>query len=116
MKPLYFCFAVLVFIITSFTFSIYTAEASYHFSNYNGVPPIHIASGARKSPIGLTPDQIKTIYHLPKSGGHGTIAIITAYHDPTIESDLAIFNKQFSLPPCSSSNGCLEKHPLSSSD
>ncbi|MDE2071197.1 MAG: hypothetical protein KGI70_00485, partial [Patescibacteria group bacterium] len=71
------------------------AEASYHFSNYKGRPPIHVYGGASKTPSGVTPDQIKNIYHLPLIGGSGTIVIVGAYDDPTIESDLATFSIQF---------------------
>ncbi len=90
------------------------ADASYHFSNYRGKPPIHILAGTSKTPKGMTPDQIKKIYRLPVSGGKGTIAIIGAYDDTSIEADLATFSKTFDLPPCTSANGCFTKHPMSS--
>ncbi len=86
-----------------------TAGAAYHFSDFQAHPPIHIfATGA--TPKGISPDAIKAIYHLPKKGGHGTIAIIGAYDDATIENDLNVFTKTFGLPECSSKNGCFEKH------
>lgn len=89
------------------------AEAAYHFSDYRGRPPIHVLSGTSKMPVGMTPAQIKTIYHLPKTGGTGTVAIIGAYDDKTIEKDLDDFSKQFGLPPCTGKNGCFEKHLIS---
>jgi subtilase family serine protease len=89
--------------------------ATYHFSNYKGRPPIHIYGSSTKTPVGLTPDQLKAAYHLPSSGGHGTIAIVGAYDDPTIEGDLGVFSKQFHLSDCTVANGCLEKHPMSKS-
>lgn len=109
------CFAtcIIIFIIC-FVVDAHVASASYHFSNFKGVPPIHVAAGSTKSPTGLSPDEIKTIYHLPKSGGRGTIAIVGAYDDKTLESDLAIFDKQFNLPACTIANGCLTKHAMSS--
>ena len=69
-----------------------------------------------KSPAGMTPDQIKAAYGLPKNGGHGTIAIIGAYSDASIESDLAAFDMQFKLPACSTANGCFERHLMSAKE
>ncbi len=84
--------------------------AAYHFSNYKGKNPIHIYKSDTKLPKGISPDQIKQIYNLPKTGGHGTIAIVDAYDDVTMESDLAVFDKTFNLPDCTTKNGCFEKH------
>jgi subtilase family serine protease len=58
----------------------------------------------------LSPDQIKHAYNLPSSGGSGTIVIVGAYDDATIEKDLNIFSQQFHLPQCTTSNGCFAKH------
>jgi subtilase family serine protease len=96
-----------LFFITSF------AQASYHFSNYKGMPPIHELGGASKTPQGMRPQEIKTIYRLPASGGHGTIVIVGAYNDATIEADLGAFSKTFNLPACTAANGCFTKHPMS---
>jgi len=72
--------------------------------------PIHVLGSAATTPKGLSPDQIKTAYRLPKSGGSGTVALIEAYDDKELESDLAAFDAKFNLPACTVSNGCLEKH------
>ncbi len=88
------------------------SEASYHFSNFRGRPPIHQFGNASKTPIGMTPAQIKKIYNLPLDGGHGRIAIIGAYDDISIEKDLNDFSKQFHLPECTTKNGCFEKHKI----
>src|ERR1700722_16714526 len=86
--------AVFILILSASVFIVpRAAEASYHFSNYKGTPPIHVLGSSTKSPVGMTPSEIKTIYHLQQSGGHGTIAIIGAYDDKTIEADLATFSK-----------------------
>lgn len=74
-------------------------------------PPIHIKNNST-TPLGLTPAQIKTVYHLPNTPGKGTVAIIDAYDTPTIQNDLAVFNKQFNLPSCTTENGCLEIHKM----
>lgn len=89
------------------------AHAAYHFSDFRGRPPVHIYGGARTSPVGMSPDQIKAVYHLPARGGRGTIAIIGAYNDATLEKDLAVFDARFGLRACTSANGCLERHAMS---
>lgn len=101
---------VLLFI---FLLCVPTTDAAYHFSNYRGRPPIHVNAGTSKVPQGLTPSEIKAIYNLPSTGGKGTIAIIDAYDDVSIEKDLATFSTTFHLAPCTTSNGCFEKHPMS---
>ena len=58
---------------------------------------------------GLDPRVVKAAYSLSTSAlaGEGTtIAIVTAYHNPTAESDLAVFSRQFGLPECTVANGC----------
>ncbi len=84
-------------------------EAAYHFSDFRARSPIHIfASGAL--PKGISPDAIKAIYRLPKRGGQGTIAIIGAYDDATVENDLRVFDQTFGLTECTAKNNCFEKH------
>ena len=93
----------------------HAAFAAYHFSNYKGIPPIHVYA-TTKTPVGMPPSQIKKIYGLPASGGKGTIVIVGAYNDATIESDLAVFSKQFDLPACTTVNGCFTKHLMSAKE
>jgi subtilase family serine protease len=94
-------------------FSTNSASASYHFSNFKGKPPIHIYKGASSKPNGgFTPAQIKSFYGLPATGGHGTIVIIGAYDDATLEKDLNTFSTQFALPACTTVNGCFTKHAM----
>ncbi len=104
-----------VFVSVLFIFPTGIASASYHFSDFQGRSPIHIYASDTKSPQGITPSQIKNIYNLPSSGGKGTIVIVGAYDDTTIENDLAIFDKQFNLPDCTTKSGCFTKHKMSSS-
>ena len=64
------------------------------------------------SPTGLSPSTIKSVYSFPTSSTAGTgttIAIVDAYNDPNIESDLAAFSTQFGLPSCTTANGCFTK-------
>jgi subtilase family serine protease len=108
--------ALIVTVFVLVCISPRAADASYHFSNYEGKPPIHVLGSTSKSPIGLTPAQIKSVYRLPQTGGHGTIAIIDAYDDAAVEADLAAFDKQFGLPACTKANGCLTQHLMSSKE
>jgi subtilase family serine protease len=91
-----------------------SADASYHFNSFKATPPIHVLSSSTNRPSGLSPQTVKSMYNLPATGGNGTIAIITAYHDPMIERDLAVFSSYFQITPCTSSNGCFEEHKISS--
>lgn len=72
-------------------------------------------------PNGLSPEKIHKAYNLPcKPGGPvdwqcetpttfgpETIAIIGAFHNPSIESDLAVYSNTYGIPPCTQANGCL---------
>ncbi|HLM86682.1 MAG TPA: IPT/TIG domain-containing protein [Solirubrobacteraceae bacterium] len=77
------------------------------------------ASGAspavtNKSPLsgGLTPQNLHAAYALPPEtfiSPAQTIAVVDAYNDPTAEADLAVYDKQFGLPACTTANGCFRK-------
>ena len=88
MKKIFLHSGIFVSVFVFIFFTNNQAQASYHFSNYKGRPPIHILGGASKTPNGMTPSQIKSFYNLPSSGGHGTIVIVGAYDDQNIEKDL----------------------------
>ncbi len=75
-------------------------------------PPFHVRGAATSGPTGLSPSAIRTVYGLPSTGGNGTIAIVDAYDDPGAENDLGVFSSQFGLPPCTTANGCFEKHRM----
>jgi subtilase family serine protease len=61
-------------------------------------------------PSGYGPAQFHGAYNLPATGPSGqTIAIVDAYNDPTIASDLNTYDTTYGLPPCTTSNGCFRK-------
>ncbi len=65
---------------------------------------------ATTSPTGYGPAQFHTAYGLGTTAPSAqTIAIVDAYDDPTIESDLAVYNAQYGLPACTTANGCFRK-------
>ena len=73
---------------------------------------LRVHRAATSGPTGLSPAQIRAAYNLPSTGGTGTIAIIDAYDDPTVQNDLSVFSGQFGLPTVNSTN--FEKHMMAS--
>ncbi|MBA2710623.1 MAG: S53 family peptidase [Tatlockia sp.] len=75
--------------------------------------PIHYKPNTpRLISTGLTPSQISHAYGFNRISSQGrgqVIAIVNAYDNPNIESDLGIFNKHFGLPACTTRNGCFKK-------
>jgi subtilase family serine protease len=68
--------------------------------------PVHIANvpANPSSPTGILPAQFKAAYgfnRIPNQGQGQTIALIDAYDDPNIASDLAFYANYFHLTPCS---------------
>jgi subtilase family serine protease len=77
-------------------------------------PSLHVQPQGSGTPIGLTPSQVRHAYgvdtvfflggtypNLVIAGGNGfgqTIAIVDAFDDPSIASDLHVFDQQFGLP------------------
>jgi subtilase family serine protease len=73
-------------------------------------PYHHIRTGAAPYAVsGLTPTAVKAAYNLPATGGQGTIAIIDAYDNPYVVSDLNVFCTQFGLPAAT-----IEVHKMTS--
>ena len=61
---------------------------------------------------GLTPQQLAKAYEYEQQQGGGsgqTVAIVDAFDDPKIESDLAEFDNHYGLPACTTANGCFAK-------
>jgi subtilase family serine protease len=73
-------------------------------TNGNGTPQATVA------PKGYGPTQFRGAYGLPSSAATSqTIAIVDAFDDPKIASDLNAYSSQFGLPQCNSSNPCFQK-------
>lgn len=60
---------------------------------------------------GYAPADLQSAYALPAStnGAGQTVAIVDAFDDPNLESDLAVYRSFYGLPPCGASNGCFRK-------
>jgi subtilase family serine protease len=70
-----------------------------------------VARPGSPPPSSLSPDQLRKAYgfvNVTNQGEGQTIAIVGAFDHPNIESDLAVFNTHFALPPCTTGNGCFE--------
>jgi len=39
----------------------------------------------------------------------GTVAVVNAFDDPSLEADLGVYRAQYGLPACTTANGCLRK-------
>src|SRR5215470_9507796 len=121
MKALTFLLPAIVLIglspgvIVAQAFATSTAES---YAN----PSIIISHPTGVSPnsatvVGLTPTQIRhfygldtlTCYSTNACGSGQTVAIVDAFDDPGIESDLGVFSSQFGLPACTTANGCFTK-------
>ncbi|RQU72902.1 peptidase S8/S53 subtilisin kexin sedolisin [Burkholderia cenocepacia] len=76
-------------------------------------PPFHTKPRASTATIaGLTPAIARHAYGFDAIANQGdgmVVAIVDAYDDPKIEADLGVFSTAFSLPACTSSNGCFTK-------
>src|SRR5260221_10409309 len=53
---------------------------------------------------GMSPDQVRSFYHLPGSGGSNVIAIVDAFHYPNALRDFNVFSAQFGLAQESSAD------------
>ena len=84
-----------------------------HVDGY-AFPLSHAVSPASTTVVGLVPSQIRHFYGFDlltcessnTCGSGQTVAIVDAFNDPNIQSDLNTFDGQFGLPTCTTSNGC----------
>ena len=73
---------------------------------------------APNTPGGYAPGDLQTAYGLTAdsqaNGGGQTVAIVDAYDDPNVESDLNVYRSQYGLPACTVSNSCFTKQKYTS--
>ncbi len=85
------------------------AKARKHPLGVTRAPVVAAPSPAAGS-YGLRPQDLHSAYQLPTSAsGAQTIAIVDAYNDPTVESDLEGYDEPFALAPCTTGNGCFAR-------
>jgi len=72
-----------------------------------------VVANATAAHSGLGPADLRGAYSLAsaavRNGKGQTVALVDAYDDPTIESDLATYRAYYGLPPCTTANGCFRK-------
>jgi subtilase family serine protease len=76
-------------------------------------PPIVVLPGTADSPdvSGYSPSQVRSAYALAGIANEGagqTIALVDAYNNPDAATDLNTFDTEFSLPACTTANGCFK--------
>lgn len=113
MKRIRVIYSLTTLAVLSTSFALPLTSHARTFDDFQAHPPIHALAGTSATPQGLTPKEVKAAYKLPGTGGAGTIAIIDAYGDPNMQSDLAAFDKAFSLASCTTANKCLQIHQMS---
>jgi subtilase family serine protease len=58
----------------------------------------------------LTPATLHSAYELPRTApNRALVAIVVAYHNPTLGQDLQTFSRRFKLPACTAASGCLRQ-------
>src|SRR5438445_3732669 len=109
--------SIIALLILGSTLAVNEAFAGTDAKTISTQPPIKISKSGSPSPVGLNPVQIGhaygfdllSCYGTSSCGSGQTIAIVDAFDDPNIESDLATFSAQYGLPSCTTANGCFTK-------
>ncbi|MGC2944285.1 S53 family peptidase [Burkholderia ambifaria] len=90
------------------TFGVSFAQHAPRAPHAFARPPLHLHGPAKRNPVGLSPQRIRSFYgfdQLPARGYGGddqVIAIVDAYDNPNVEADLRLFSSTFGLSPCAS--------------
>jgi hypothetical protein len=66
---------------------------------------------AATAPAGLSPANLQDAYGF-QSGSAGmrqTVAVVTAYDDATAETDMGTYRSEYSIPGCTTADGCFSK-------
>lgn len=94
--------AALCALVLALIYGSSSAHASPLTASLQAFPHSRLARpNATAAPVGLSPATLCAVYGLPCKGGKGkTIALIDAYNDPTIASDLTKFKRQYGITGC----------------
>ncbi|MES1247037.1 MAG: S53 family peptidase [Actinomycetota bacterium] len=72
-----------------------------------------VVANATAAHDGYGAQDLQSAYNLASAaatrGGNQTVALVDAYDDPTIESDMNTYRPYYGLPPCTTANGCFRK-------
>jgi subtilase family serine protease len=76
-------------------------------------PPLYARPNGAAGPTwGFQPNAVRHAYGfdlLANQGKGQVLAIVDAFDDPNAEADLAVFDRQFGLPDCTTANSCFRK-------
>jgi len=90
-------------------------DAHVRTDDHEKTTPARAGRAAPAATIGnggaYDPAYLRSAYNAPSAtGGTGqTVAIVIAYDNPTVESDLGYYRSFFGLPACTTANGCFRK-------
>lgn len=73
------------------------------------VPPLDVQNAPASLVPGLHPADLQAAYRLPSDQTGGTVAVVDAFDDPLVESEMAVYRATFGLPACTSLTGCFRK-------
>jgi subtilase family serine protease len=82
------------------------------FALYAPQPAVNkaLAAGAPAAPGGWGARDLESAYRLPVGANpHQTVAVVEAYDTPDLAAYLAVYRKQYRLPPCTASDHCFRK-------
>ena len=86
-------------------------EARCHAQYRKSLAPNGNPATPASSVLGYHPSDLQSAYGLTgpaaQAGSDQTVAIIVAFHNPDLESDLGVYRATFGLSPCTSASGCL---------
>lgn len=74
----------------------------------DGSPAISDPNAGAAVLPGLHPSDIQAAYQLPNAGG-ATVAIVDAFDDPNLETELNVYRSAYGLGSCTTANGCFTK-------
>ncbi len=57
-------------------------------------------------PAGYGAPDLQDAYGVTSQQSGSTLAVVVSYHYPSAAADLAVYRKQYGLPPCTASSGC----------
>jgi subtilase family serine protease len=88
-------------------FTLYAPQTAVNAAIAERAAGKRVPAGAT-TPKGWGPKSIQSAYQLPITQGAGqTVALVDAYSTPHLAADLAVYRKQYGLPPCTTASGCL---------
>jgi len=71
------------------------------------LPATGVATPVMDGGRALTPSDLKAAYAIPDSTVSTTVAVVDAFGDSAVESNLATYRSTFGLPACTRATGCL---------